>query len=311
MLPKPRDRILMMHHLFLAIALTIPAQKDSPAWDVVRTLTVDGLKRSYHFHLPKNYDLTKPTPVVVVLHGAGTNGKIMEHFCGMTTQADKAGFIVVYPNGTGAADLFLTWNAGAFPGPLNGKRPNDITFLDAVLDDLAKVANVDAKRTYVCGMSNGGMMAYRAAAELSHRFAAMANVAGTIVTDKWQPKHPMPVLHIHGTDDPLVPFKGGDKVGPQFLRFPSVEANVKTCCHFNGCDETPKVTDLPKVKDKYKVTQSDYGKGKNGAEVVLYVIDGGGHTWPGRTAPTLLGPATYNLVANEVIWDFLRRYTRE
>ncbi len=300
-----------MTQLLLVFALSLPAQNDVRPLDVGRTLTVDGLKRTYHFHLPKNYDATKPTPVVVVLHGAATNGKIMELFCGMTPQADKAGFIAVYPNGTGTADLLLTWNAGSFPGPLNGKRPNDIAFLNAVLDDLAKVANVDTKRTYVCGMSNGGMMAFRAAAEMSHRFAAMADVAGTIVIDNWQPKHPMPVLHIHGTDDTLVPFKGGDKKGPGFLRFPSVDANVKTACEFNGCDETPKVTELPKAKDKFKVTKFDYGKGTNGAEVMLYVIDGGGHTWPGRGAPTLLGPATNNLVANEAIWSFFRRYTRQ
>jgi polyhydroxybutyrate depolymerase len=299
-----------MTHLVLAFALTLPAQNDPPSWDVARTLTVDGLKRSYHFHLPKNYDPTKPTPVVLVLHGAATNGKIMEHFCGMNLQADKSGFIAVYPNGTGAGELMLTWNAGAFPGPLNGKKANDVAFLAAVLDDLGKAANVDRKRTYVCGMSNGGMMAYRAASEMSGRFAAMASVAGAIVTDKWQPKHAMPVLHIHGTEDSLVPFKGGEK-GPKFLRFPSVEENLKTCCLFNGCGQMPQETELPKAKDKYKVTKTDYGKGKNGAEVVLYTIDGGGHTWPGRAAPTLLGPATNNLIANEVIWDFFRQYKRE
>jgi polyhydroxybutyrate depolymerase len=299
-----------MLSLLLAAALAIPAQNQPPSMDVGRMLTVDGLKRSYHFHLPKNYDATRPTPVVVVLHGAATNGKIMEHFCGMTAQADKSNFIVVYPNGTGNADILLTWNAGAFPGPLNTKRPNDIAFLNAVLDDLAKSANVDKKHTYVCGLSNGGMMAYRCAAEMSGRFAAMASVAGAIVTETWQPKHPMPVLHIHGTEDALVPFKGGEK-GPQFLRFPSVDVNIKTCCTFNGCGQVPQETELPKAKDKYKVIKADYGKGTSGAEVVLYTIDGGGHTWPGRAAPTLLGPATHNLVANEVIWDFFRRYSRE
>jgi len=300
----------MMHSLVIAATLLL-AQKDTPGTDVSRSLTVDELKRSYHFHLPKNYDVAKPTPVVLVLHGAGTNGKIMELFCGMSAQADQSGFIAVYPNGTGSGEIFLTWNAGAFPGPLANKRPNDINDLNAVLDDLAKVANVDRKRTYVCGMSNGGMMAYRAAAEMSHRFAAMANVAGTLVLDKWEPKHPMPVLHIHGTEDGLVPFKGSDKKAPPFLLFPSVEDNVKTCCTFNGCDATPKVTELAKDKDKYQVTKKDYGKGKNGAEVVLYVIEGGGHTWPGRAAPTVLGPSTNNIRANEVIWEFFRRYSRE
>lgn len=293
-----------MTHLFLALALTIPAQKS----DVTRTLTVNDLKRTYHFHLPKDYDASKPTPVVMVLHGAATNGKIMEMFCGMSAQADKSGFIAVYPNGTGVADVMLTWNAGKFPG---GKKPDDIAYLNAVLDDLPKVANVDKKRTYVCGMSNGGMMAFRAAAEMSARFAAMADVAGTIATDTWEPKHPMPVLHVHGTKDTLVPFGGGDKKGPAFLRFPSVEANMKTCSQFNGCGEAPKVTELPQDKDKFKVTMSDYGKGKNGADVILYVIENGGHTWPGRPAPTMLGPATNNVIANQVIWDFFRKHVRE
>jgi len=300
-----------MTQWLLVFALCATAQKEPPALDVARSLMVDGLKRSYYFHFPKGYDATKPTPVVLALHGAATNGKLMEHFCGMTAQADKSGFILVYPNGTGTADIFLTWNAGAFPGPLTGKRPNDVAFLGAVLDDLANVANVDKKRTYVCGLSNGGMMAYRAAAEMSERFAAMASVAGTIVTDTWQPKLPLPVLHIHGTDDPLVPYKGGDKDGPVFLRFLSVEANMKICCRANGCGELPKETELPKAKDNYQVIKSDFGKGKSGAEVVLYTIERGGHTWPGRAAPTLLGPATFNLNANEAIWEFFRRFVRE
>lgn len=310
-----------MTHLLLTLALALPAQtaaksdkaepSDSP-WDITRRITVDGVKRTYHFHLPRNYDPKTPTPVVVALHGAATNGNIMEHFCGMTAQADKGGFIVVYPNGTGVGDALLTWNAGFFPAHVGKKPPpDDIAFLHAVLDDLAKAAHVDPKRTYVVGMSNGGMMAYRAAAEMSGRFAAMANVAGTIVIDPWQPKHPMPVLHIHGTNDHLVPFKGGDPKGPAFLRFPSTEENIKTVCDFNGCRNEPVVTTLPKTKDRFQVTRKDFGKGKNGAEVLLYVIDGGGHTWPGRPAVTLLGPATHNIMANELMWEFLKKYSRE
>lgn len=298
-----------MNHLFAAVALMLPLQKAGE--DVVRSLTVDGAKRSYHFHLPKSYDASKSTPVVVILHGAGTNGKIMEMFCGMTKEADKSGFIAVYPNGTGATDIFLTWNAGTFPNPNGGKRPDDIAYLSAVLDDLAQVANVDRKRTYVCGMSNGGMMAFRAAAEMSDRFAAMANVAGTLVLDRWRPKHPMPALHIHGTADGLVPFQGSDKKKLPFIRFPSANDYVEICREFNGCDATPKVEKLPMDADKYVVVRKDFGKGKNGAEVVFYVIEGGGHTWPGRAAPTVLGPATQNLNANAVIWDFFRRFSRE
>jgi polyhydroxybutyrate depolymerase len=307
-----------MKSLLLTVAVALQGQTSAPtpapmppadASNIVRKLDFDGAKRSYHFHLPRNYDPKTPTPVVVALHGAATNAKIMEYFCGLSNQADKSGFIVCYPNGTGT-DPLLTWNAGRFPGtPPGTKAPDDISFLRKVLDDLETAANVDKKRVYVTGMSNGGMMAYRAAAEMSDRFAAMASVTGTLVIDEWKPKRPMPVLHIHGTKDGLVPWEG-TKSNP-FLKFPSIEEVVRICAKENGCDETPKVTMLPQPFDNLKVEKRDFGKGKNGAEVVLYVIEGGGHTWPGRTAPSLLGRSTFNLDTNQVLWDFCSRYRRE
>jgi polyhydroxybutyrate depolymerase len=121
----------------------------------------------------------------------------------------------------------------------------------------------------------------------------------------------MPVLHIHGTEDGLVPFEGAKKAAPAFVRFRPVEDNVKMCAKANGCNADPKITELPQSKDAVRILKHDYGKGANGAEVVLYVLDGAGHTWPGRSAPAILGRTTHNLIANEVIWDFFRRYTRE
>jgi polyhydroxybutyrate depolymerase len=303
-----------MQSLSLAVALVLQGQSPAPTppadtANIIRKLDFDGSKRSYHFHLPRNYDPKTPTPVVVVLHGAATNAKIMEYFCGLSNQSDKSGFIACYPNGTGT-DPLLTWNAGRFPGtPPGTKAPDDIGFLGKVLDDLATAANVDKKRVYVAGMSNGGMMAYRAAAEMSDRFAAMVSVTGTLVIDEWKPKRPMPVLHIHGTKDGLVPWEGS-KSNP-FLKFPPIEEVVRICAKENGCDETPKVTALPKSFDNLKVEKRDFGKGKNGAEVVLYVVEGGGHVWPGRTAPSLLGRSTFNLDTNQVLWDFCSRYRRE
>jgi polyhydroxybutyrate depolymerase len=245
----------------------------------------------------------------VVLHGAGTNGKIMEGFSGMSEQADKSGFIACYPNGTGL-DPFLTWNAGSFPVAAPGaKKPDDIGYIRKVLDDVATVANVDAKRVYVVGMSNGGMMAYRCGAEMSDRFAAMASVTGTIVTEKWEPKHPMPVLEIHGTKDGLVPFEGTMK--GKMLKFPAIEDVVQTCAKQNGCEEKPVVTQVMPSRDDMKIQKRDFGKGKNGAEVVMYVLEGGGHVWPGRRIPGILGRNTFNLDACETIWEFVSRYRRE
>lgn len=281
-------------------------EKASP-WDITRSIEFGGQKRSYHFHLPTGYTPKKAFPLVVALHGAGMTARIMELFSGLTTKADEAGFIVVYPNGTGT---FQTWNAGAFPGRFN--RSDDIGFLDKLLDDVESIANVDTKRIYVTGMSNGGMMSYRVGAELSHRVAAIAPVAGTLVLAKWEPKHPMPVLHFHGTEDNLVPYKGSPKFSPDFVSFRPVEDAIRTCVKANGCDETAKVSELPTPKDKLKVTRKEYPAGPTGAEVILYVVEGGGHIWPGRPIPgPFLGPTTYNIAANDIIWDFFKQHSRK
>ena len=150
----------------LVALLTIGSNPLAPG-DHTRTLQVDGRERSYLVHVPPKYDPEKPTPVVLIFHGAATNASIMVGFCGMNPKADEANFVTVYPNGTGTANLFLTWNSGGFHGPNADQRPDDVKFVSMLLDDLATVVNIDPKRVFATGMSNGGMMCYRLAAELS------------------------------------------------------------------------------------------------------------------------------------------------
>ena len=112
------------------------------------------------------------------------------------------------PQRHGTAGIFLTWNSGGFRARMAEGRPDDVTFVAKLLDDLATVVNVDPKRVYATGMSNGGMMCYRLAAELSDRIAAIAPVSGTMAIDDYKPKRPVPVMHFHGTADNIVPFNG-------------------------------------------------------------------------------------------------------
>ena len=174
--------------------------------DHTRTLMMGEQKRTYLVHVPKGYDPKKPTPVVLALHGAAMNGPMMVWFSGLNKKSDEAGFIVVYPSGTGTGP-FLTWNAGGFKGKMAEGKADDVAFIGKLLDDLGTVVKVDEKRVYACGMSNGGMMCYRLAAELSDRIAAIAPVAGTIAIEESKPKRPVPVIHFHGTKDTLVPFE--------------------------------------------------------------------------------------------------------
>jgi polyhydroxybutyrate depolymerase len=278
--------------------------------DHTRTIEVDGRNRSYIVHVPEKYDPTTPTPVVLVFHGAGTNARMMVSFCAMSKKSDEAGFITVYPNGTGAAGIFLTWNAGGLHGKMAEGKADDVKFVGSLLDDLATVANVDPKRVYATGMSNGGMMCYRLAAELSGRIAAIAPVAGTMAIAEAKPNRPVPVMHFHGTADRIVPCGGPGKGTPPFLSFKSVEETINIWAKLNRCEEEPVVEKLEdKADDGTTVTKKTYASKKDGAEVVLVEIEGGGHTWPGVEPPLqFIGKSTKDISANDMMWEFFQRH---
>jgi polyhydroxybutyrate depolymerase len=270
--------------------------------DHTRKLQVGESTRSYLMHIPPSYDPKKKTPVVLAFHGAVMTAEMMTLFSGLNKKADEAGFIVVYPSGSGSG-LFLTWNAGGFWKIAN--QADDIGFVNKLLDDLPKVANIDPKRIFATGMSNGAMMCYRVAAELSERIAAIAPVAGTLVIDECKPSRPVPVMHFHGRADKLVPF--GEPGKKSFIR--GVEDCLQLWVKAAGCPKEPQVKELPNKTDKLQVTRKTYGPGKNGAEVVLYMIEGGGHTWPGMPPPvTWIGLSTMNISANDLMWDFFKRH---
>jgi polyhydroxybutyrate depolymerase len=276
--------------------------------DDARILEIDGRKRSYLVHVPPSYNATSPAPVVLIFHGAGMNAKLMLEFSGVNAKADEAGFVAVYPNGTGAGP-FLTFNSGGIAWDVVKQQPNDVAFVARLLDDLATVVNVDPRRVYATGMSNGGMMCYRLAAELSDRIAAIAPVAGTMAATAAEPKRPVPVLHLHGTEDRLVPFGGPDQRVPKFLSFKSVEDTVATWVQRNGCHDEPLVEELPDLADDGTTVTRETYRGDNGAEVVLVVVHGGGHTWPGRQPPFgMLGRSTRDIYATDLIWEFLSRH---
>ncbi len=276
--------------------------------DHTRELKVEGWDRSYVVHVPKNYSAKKPTPVVLALHGAMMDGPAMEAFCGMNATSEKNGFIVVYPSGTGLGSL-LIWNSGGLKGRLAERQPDDVAFLRRVLDDLGGIVNVDTNRVYACGLSNGAMMCYRLAAEMSDRIVAIAPVAGTIMIGESRPKRPVPVLHFHGTEDSFVAYSLNTNAPAKSGHMMSVGASIQTWVRLDGCNPVPKVDVLSKPKGEMKVTRTVYGGGKGKSEVVLVTIEGGGHTWPGMEPPvSFLGKSAINVSANDLIWEFFRKY---
>jgi polyhydroxybutyrate depolymerase len=247
---------------------------------------------------------------VVAFHGGGGNAEGMAEFSGLSDKADEAGFIVAYPEGSGRLPRMLTFHAGDCCGYAAAESIDDVAFTAAMLDDLATVAPIDRRRIYATGMSNGGMMAYRVAAELSDRIAAIAPVAGPMGTPECHPRRPVPVLHFHGDADEFAPFAGGRGRGISGTDFRSVADSIAAWVAANGCEPTPVITSLPdRHDDGTTVRQERHGSGRDGAEVVLVVVEGGGHTWPGREPRLrLLGTSTREVSATDMMWEFFSRH---
>jgi polyhydroxybutyrate depolymerase len=290
------------------IFLTIPALSPHllPPGDHAREFRIGDQVRSYQVHVPTSYDARKPTSVILVFHSAMMNGTTMARYCGLSEKADQCGFVVVYANGTGSTPLFLYWDAGG----VRGRISDDVSYVARLLDDLDKIVNVDPKRIFATGMSNGAMMCYRLAAELSDRIAAIAPVAGTMAIENCQPHRPVPVIHFHGTKDGIVLYGGSDERTPKNLKFNSVDDSIRTWVKLNGCPPSPTVIDLPdRADDGTTVRRERYGPGKGDSEVILYIIKGGGHTWPGgESRVPLLGKTTREISANDLIWEFFQHH---
>lgn len=286
----------------------VATQKQLTAGDHLRTLVVDDLERSAIVHIPPGYSPEEPTPIVLAIHGYAMRAVAMVGFSGLNETADEKGFVVVYPNGTGPKPL-MSWNAGGFTEGV-GTRADDIQFFKKLLDDLSSVINVDQKRIYACGMSNGGMMCYRLAAEMSDRIAAIAPVAGTMPNVDMHPNRPVSVIHFHGTRDKLVPYEMDDERSQFWLNLKSVAETIQNWIRLDGCSDVPASVDvLSKPDDDLVVTRQIYGPGKENTEVVLVTIEGGGHTWPGQVPPfRLLGESTMSVSANQMIWEFFEKH---
>jgi polyhydroxybutyrate depolymerase len=251
--------------------------------------------RSFDLHVPATYDPAVPMPVVLNFHGYTSNAPEEEALSDMNGKADTAGFIVVYPQGTGTAQ---SWNAGACCGEAVQQNKDDVGLVGAILDVLQDRLCIDAKRVFATGMSNGGFMSHRLACEMSTRIAAVAPVAGVLGIPACNPTRPVPIIHFHGTLDPLVPYGGSLALG-----FPSVPDTFAGWAKREAC-----VGDPVETYRKNDAHCSTYRGCTSGSEVTLCTVDGGGHTWPGGLPVPVLGYTSPNLSATDAMWDFFVKH---
>ncbi|MBX7165584.1 MAG: hypothetical protein K1X74_04480 [Pirellulales bacterium] len=274
-------------------------------------LNHNGLKRRYLVHLPQGRETQANLPLVLAFHGGAGRADSQVRQSLMNDTSDQQGFIVAYPDGTGRAG-FLTWNAGTCCGYAIEHQIDDVGFTAALIDQLQQQYKIDPKGVYATGMSNGGMLCYRLACELSDRIAAIAPVACALHVNGPQPKRPVPICHFHGLKDPNVLFQGG--LGPNQLQKTPHRSNAETLGFFiKAYGLSPQPTDVHREQD-YILERYEPAPGQGGAPIWLYKLPEGGHTWPGGvdiTARFNTGKLIASVKANTLMWEFFQHFTTD
>jgi polyhydroxybutyrate depolymerase len=264
-----------------------------------RSIVVDGRTRTYLLHAPSGHNASKKMPLVLVLHGATQSPESAERMSGMSKLADRDDFLVAYPSGTGRLSRVPTWNAGNCCGYALENKVDDVAFISALIDKLEREYPVDPKRVYVTGISNGAMMSYRLACELSDRIAAIAPVEGAQNLD-CRPSNRVSVIVFHGTADRLVPYDGGST--PFQLAGRRNDTPVDDTVAFWVKEDA--CAAAPRREESSEVHTTIYSGCKDGTGVALYAIQGGHHMWPGLVISGNDVPAT------DLMWAFFMEHPK-
>jgi polyhydroxybutyrate depolymerase len=254
--------------------------------DTERNVMVNDLERSYLLHVPPGVDGVHPVPVVFAFHGLGSQPGDLQITTGLNEIADSNGFLMVYPKG-----LQSSWNGGeGCCGYAETANIDEAAFVRQMLSDLGASFSVDSRRIYALGFSNGAVLAYRLACEMSDTFAGVAPVAGNLQLSPCEPQEPVSIIHMHGLRDEDVPYQGG---GP--LSLLPIEQLISEWARLDGCPDTPQVDESTKF-----VKHISYSACKAGSAVELYAIEIGYHVWP--SDPVLPG--------SQIIWDFFAAHPK-
>ena len=255
----------------------------------VRRIQHDGITREYILYVPQSYNGNTMVPLLFNFHGYG--GKIKDYIneADMRTVAEANNFILVYPQGS-LLNGFSHWNACP-PGGDNKSDIDDVGFIESLIYGLSSDYNIDMERIYVAGYSNGGMMAYGLAHYKSNLIAAVASVSGSMLDCTGPTNHPMPIIHLHGTADEVLPYNGGNE-------FSSAQSTLDYWINFNNTTTTPTVnTDN---SGGMTIEHYVYAQGDSSVSVEHYKYIGGNHVWFNTTYQ---GKNTA-----ELVWEFVSKY---
>ncbi len=296
--------------LFFAFIFTFPVLH---AQESNFSLQHDGKTRNFIFYSPcAGFDCTgKKLPLIFAFHGLTETSTAIKNYSQFNEIADTAGFAVIYAQG-----LNNSWNVGFSNSIASGD--DDVGFVNAMIDYVSNTITcpscpqIDIERIYSCGMSNGGFLSYLLACQLSNKIAAIASVTGCMTHNTMavcNPTRPVPVFHIHGTADPIVPYTGG-----ALSNSISVDSAITYWVNNNGCSGNSINTNLPDTypSDGTTIESISYSDCSNSSEVLHYKINDGGHTWAGMQNPypeIIAGKHNRDIFASEVIWLFFKNYS--
>ena len=279
------------------------------AGDHARTLTHGGLQRRYLIHMPPGLDPARAAPLVLAFHGGGGHAEYMadDTRYGLVAEADRAGFVLVFPNGYSRfpGGKLATWNAGGCCGDARDKGIDDVGFVRAVVADVQARVRIDPARIFATGMSNGAMMSYRLACEAADLVRGIAAVAGTEAVAHCSPARAVAFLHIHAQNDTHVLYGGGAgeaafRDRTKVMEFVSVPETVSRWVKRNQC-----LPAAQRTRERAGAYCERYEGCRAGGPVQLCVTETGGHSWPGaRAVRHGKEAASTALDANRTIWAF-------
>jgi polyhydroxybutyrate depolymerase len=233
----------------------------------LRIIAIEGMQpRSFFLNIPASYTPGTPTPLLLAFHSRTTTGKEIMTSSQILSWAAAMNIIVVAVNGA-VHEVASSWNAGRCCSNATTYEENDVLLTSTIIDYLKSQATIDSSRVWAMGHSNGGMMAYRLACDLSEKITAVAVVTGALVDDTCIPTNPVSVIHLHGNLDPTVPFHGGGK-----LDTPSIYHSTAEFAKLNQCS-TPANEFVSPTKEKYQWICS------NGFEALLVNYQEESHGW--------------------------------
>ena len=250
-----------------------------------QTIVHDGINRVYVLYIPNSYDGTSAVPVLFNFHGFGDNASDYMNNADMRAVAESDTFILVYPQGS-CSDGSSHWNPCPTGGD-NKSTADDVGYVESMISEISSQYNVDIKRIYAAGYSNGGMMAYGLANYKSDLIAAVASVSGAMLDCIGSTSHPMPVVHLHGTSDGVLPYNGSSD-------WSSAQSTLDHWINFNNTVLTPTVTSDNNIEHYV------YDQGDSLVSVEHYKYIGGDHVW---FSATFQGQNT-----SELVWNFVSRY---